>query len=82
MDDAIAKAASLAKIKKYKTQDFPEYEKSFFEDLQNNFGLAQSKEAMIKEEIGTENYNILQRIKRLQQLKGVQAMMPYELEIK
>ena len=81
MDDAIAKAASLAKIKKYRTQDFPEYEKSF-DDILSKFGLAQSKEAMIKEEIGTENYMILQRIKRLQQLKGVQAMMPYELEIK
>ena len=80
MDDAIAKAASLAKIKKYRTQDFPEYEKSF-DDILSKFGLAQSKEAMIKEEIGAENYMILKRIKRLQQLKGVQAMMPYELEI-
>jgi len=25
---------------------------------------------------------ILQRIKRLQQLKGIQAIMPYELQIK
>ncbi len=81
MDDAIAKAASLAKIKKYRTQDFPEYEKSF-DDILSKMGLAQSKETMIKEEIGAENYMILQRIKRLQQLKGVQAMMPYELEIK
>jgi len=81
MDDAIAKAASLAKIKKYRTQDFPEYEKSF-DDILSKMGLAQSKEAMIKEEIGAENYMILQRIKRLQQLRGVQAMMPYELEIK
>jgi len=81
MDDALAKAASLAKIKEYRTQDFPEYEKSF-DDILSKMGLAQSKEAMIKEEIGAENYRILQRIKRLQQLRGVQAMMPYELEIK
>lgn len=81
MDEAIAKAASLAKIKKYRTQDFPEYEKSL-DDILADFGLAQSKENMIKEEIGTENYMILQRIKRLQQLRGVQAIMPYELEIK
>lgn len=80
MEEAIKKAASLAKITKYRTQDFPEYEKSF-DDILANFGLAQSKESMIKEEIGTENYMILQRIKRLQQLKGVQALMPYELEI-
>jgi protease-4 len=80
MDDAIAKAASLAKIKKYRTQDFPEYEKSL-DDILSQFGLAQSKEAMIKEEIGAENYMVLQRIKRLQQLRGVQAILPYELEI-
>lgn len=81
MDDAIKKAAALAKIDKYRTQDYPEYEKNF-EDILANFGLAQSKENMIREEIGTENYMILQRIKRLQQLKGVQAILPYELEIK
>lgn len=81
MDQAIKKAASLAKITKYRTQDFPEYEKSF-EDILANFGLAQSKQNMIREEIGDENYMILQRIKRLQQLKGVQAILPYELEIR
>ncbi len=80
MDDAIKEAASLAKIKEYRTQDFPEYEKDF-EDVLSQFGLAQSKEAIMKEELGTENYEILQRLKRLQQLKGVQAMMPYEIKI-
>jgi protease IV len=80
MDEAIKEAASLAKIKKYRTQDFPEYEKDF-DDILANLGLAQSKENLIKEEIGTENYMILQRIKRLQQLKGIQAIMPYELKI-
>lgn len=80
MDDAIKEAASLAKIKEYRTQDFPEYEKDF-EDVLAQFGFAQSKEAIMKEELGIENYEILQRLKRLQQLKGVQAMMPYEIKI-
>jgi protease IV len=80
MDDAIKEAAALAKIKEYRTQDFPEYEKDF-EDVLAQFGFAQSKEAIMKEELGIENYEILQRLKRLQQLKGVQAMMPYELKI-
>jgi len=80
MDEAIAKAASLAKIKKYRTQDFPEYEKNL-DDILSQIGLAQSKESIIEKEIGSENYMILQRIKRLQQLKGTQALLPYELEI-
>ena len=80
MDDALKEAASLAKIKEYRTQDFPEYEKSF-EDILANFGLAKSKEALMTEELGQENYIILQRLKRLSQLKGIQAIMPYEIKI-
>lgn len=80
MDDALKEAAALAKIKEYRTQDFPEYEKDF-DDVLAQFGLAQSKEAMMKEELGEENYLILQRLKRLNQLKGVQAILPYEINI-
>lgn len=80
MDDALKEAASLAKIKEYRIQDFPEYEKDF-DDVLSQFGLAQSKEALMKEELGEENYQILQRLKRLNQLKGVQAMLPYEIKI-
>ena len=81
MDEALAAAAKLANIKKYKTQNFPEYEKNF-DDILAKFGLAQSKQEMIKEEIGADNYLILQKIKRMTQQKGVQAMMPFEITIK
>ena len=81
MDEALAEAAKLANIKKYRTQDFPEYEKSF-EDILAKFGLAQSKQELIKEEIGAENYLILQKVKRMTQQKGVQAMMPFEITIR
>jgi protease-4 len=42
LDDAIAKAASLAKIKNYSTQNYPEYEKNF-NDLLANFHLQNLK---------------------------------------
>ncbi len=80
MDEALKEAASLAKIKEYRVQDFPEYEKDF-DDVLSQFGLVQSKEALMKEELGEENYQIIQRLKRLNQLKGVQAMLPYEIKI-
>ena len=80
MDDAIKEAAALAKIKSFKTQNFPEYQKNF-DDVLSSLGLAQSKESFIKEEIGEKNYLIIQRIKRLQQMKGTQAIMPYEIKI-
>jgi len=80
MDEAIKEAARLGKTTKYRTQDFPEFEKDF-SDILAKFGLAQSKESMIKEEIGEQNYEILQHIKQMTTQKGVQARMPYEIKI-
>lgn len=81
LDDAIAKAASLAKVKEYRTQNYPEYNKNF-DDLLAGFPFAQSKERLIKEEIGEENYRILNEIKKLQAKQGVQAMLPFAIKMK
>lgn len=81
LKDAIAEAAKIAKVKSYRTQNYPEYEKNF-NDLFSNLPFARSKETFIKEEIGEENYHVIQQIKRFQQQKGVQAMMPFGLHIK
>ena len=80
LNDAIAKAASLAKITKYSTQNYPEYQKNL-DDLLANLPFATSKATFIKEEIGEDNYRILQEIKRLQTRSGVQAIMPFEINI-
>ena len=80
LDEAIVEAAKLGKTNKYRTQDFPEFEKDFG-DILENFGLAQSKEKLIKEELGSENYLILQRIKQITSQKGVMARMTYEIKI-
>ena len=80
MDEAIKEAARLGKTTKYRTQNYPEYEKKF-EDILARFGLAQSKESIIKEQLGNENYIILQRIKQLTNQKGVQARMNYDIKI-
>ena len=84
LDDALKHAAKLAKIKDYKTENFPEYEKNFEDLLGSLTGISmfQSKEDLLKEQIGVESYELLQQIKRANQLKGVQAMMPFELKIK
>ncbi len=80
LDDAIKEAAILAKTKDYSTQNYPEYEKNF-NDLLANLPFAKSKESFIKEEIGIENYKILEQIKRIQSQKGIQALMPFEINI-
>lgn len=78
--EAIAEAAKLAKIKSYSTVNYPEYEKNF-EDIFANFPFAKSKTAFIKEEIGEENYRLLEEVKRIKQRKGIQAIMPFEISI-
>jgi protease-4 len=81
MDEAIKEAAKQGKTSKYHTQDFPEYEKDFSEIL-SKFGLAQSKENIIKEAVGEQNFEILKHLKQMTSQKGVQARMAYELKIK
>jgi protease-4 len=47
-----------------------------------NLPFAQSKEEMIKEEIGAETYQTLQQIKKATARTGIQTLMPFELNIK
>jgi len=82
MDDALKFAADLVKIKAYKTKNFPTYEKTF-KDLLSGMGIPflQSKESLVREEIGEENYKVLEQIKKAQARKGIQASMPFEINI-
>jgi protease-4 len=83
MDVALQEAARLAKLKNYKTKSFPEFEKKF-DDLLAELGLPflKSKEEFIKEELGAENYKIIEQIKKVQAKKGIQAAMQFEIIIK
>lgn len=83
LDAAIKYAAKLGKTSSYKTENYPEYEKNF-EDLLANFtGIAmfKTKEQLLKEQLGEEGFQMLEQIKRVKSRKGVQAIMPYELNI-
>jgi len=82
MDDALKYAADLVKIKKYRTQNFPEYNKNF-KDLFGKLGLPfmKTKESFIKEELGEENYKVIEQIRKVQSKKGIQAAMPFDLSI-
>ena len=81
LDDALKEAATLAKIKSYKTQNFPEFEKDI-NDILENLPFAKTKESFIKEEFGEETFRIMEQIKRMQSQKGVQAIMPFEIIIR
>ncbi|GGB81836.1 signal peptide peptidase SppA [Flavobacterium suaedae] len=84
LDEAIAHAAKLGETSKYSIVNYPEYERNF-EDLLNSLTsmpFAKTKESFIKEEVGEENYQVIQRIRRASQLRGAQVIMPYEITVK
>ena len=80
--DAIAIAAELANITDYKTSDYPTYKKDFKDAFKTPSLIKLSKEKLLKEELGVENYEIYKNIKEFSKLKGVQARMPFEIKIK
>lgn len=79
LDAAIKEAASLSKTKTYSTQNYPEYKKNF-NDMLSGLPFAKTKESFIQE-IGEENYILMQKVKKMQTQKGVQALMPFEISI-
>ncbi|WP_452598184.1 signal peptide peptidase SppA [Pontimicrobium sp. MEBiC01747] len=81
LDDALKYAAELAEIEDYRIKELPVYEKTI-EELVEGFGLIKSKESILEEELGVENYKILKEIKTMTEQKGVQLLFPFNTEIK
>ena len=83
LDDAIKAAAEIAGIKNYGINSYPKY-KSGFERFMEDFGGASSKikQDFIREEIGEETYSILKEVKSAMKQQGVQARMPFIMNIK
>lgn len=81
LDLALKYAAKAAEIEDYQIREFPVYEKDLDKMLED-FGLAKTKETILKEELGEANYKILKEIKSMSQKKGVQLLFPFSTEIK
>ncbi|MCM4164963.1 MULTISPECIES: signal peptide peptidase SppA [unclassified Arenibacter] len=83
LDEAIAAAAKMVDLENYGIKKLPKY-KSDFEKLMEDMGGAtsKSKETIIREEIGAEAYTILKEIRSAMENKGIQARMPFTLNIK
>jgi protease IV len=80
LDDAISYAAELADLTDYRVRNYPSY-KVDFQDRFNKVPFMKSKVEMLKEELGVENYKIYETIKGFSKLKGIQARMPFVIEI-
>ncbi|MDC6350051.1 signal peptide peptidase SppA [Zeaxanthinibacter sp. PT1] len=83
LDMAINRAAELAELTEFSVKKYPKF-KSGFARLMEDLGGAESRitEAALKAEIGEELYGILQEVRRAGRTKGVQARLPYSLNIK
>lgn len=78
LNDAVAKAASLANLSEYRLIEYPQKEdafETFIKDYNKNV-----TEKVIKETLN-KNYKFWQIIKNTQNMSGIQARMEYELEI-
>lgn len=84
LDAAIKHAAKLGKTTKYSTKAYPQFERDLSKYFSNLSGLpfAKTKEEFIKEEVGAENYRVIERIRRATQRRGAQLILPYEINIK
>ncbi len=81
LEDAIALAAKRAKLKDndYRVRKLPA-QKSFFEQVMTGLS-SEAKTAMLQAELG-ENYRYFAMLQKLKNLTGIQARVPFELEIK
>ena len=83
LEDAIAAAAQLAELEAYGIKKYPKYKSGFerfMEDLEG--ASVHIKNKIISDEIGEESYRILKDIKSGTEQKGVQARLPFTLNIK
>lgn len=79
LNTAIAAAAKMAKIEKYSTVSYPK-RKDSFEEFLNKFQ-GGSVEASLQKELGTDGMKIYKEIKMINEQKGVQLRLPYDIQI-
>ena len=80
LEDAIAYAADLVGLESFRTRNYPSYD-SDLEDRLRGFPFSRSSDELIEKEIGSENYKRYQKIKSLAAMRGVQARIPFLMEI-
>lgn len=77
LHDAIACAARMAKLSEYGLKEYPESE-SWFKTILNR--KKDEPAALIREQLGEENFKIFQQVKRIESMTGsVQARLPFEI---
>ena len=77
MKDAIAKAAELANLQEYRLKEYPQ-QKDMYEQIMDVFSVKTDK--IMKQELGIL-YPYVELIQEIEEWNGVQARMPFVMEI-
>ncbi len=78
VDDAIKIAAKMAKLDSYRTISLPE-QKEFFQQLMEDFS-TETSVSIAKKQLG-ESYKYYNRVQSLLNMQGLQARLPFEIEM-
>lgn len=79
LQDAMNCAAGMAQLKDYRITEYPE-KKSLLEQLMDNYKKT-IKTKLISEEIGADQLRVLNEVKKIKQMVGVQARLPFMLTV-
>ena len=80
LEDAIACAAHMAKLKEYSIREYPE-PRSFWDMLKSGYSKT-VKSQSIKEELGEQEYRVYLQLKHIKEITGtVQARLPYDISV-
>ncbi len=82
MEDAIKYAALISKTTDYKTVNYPQFKKELKDAFDLMPFMKMSKINMLKEELGDAQYKLYETMQQMSKLEGVQARLPYVMEIK
>ena len=82
LNDAVQIAAELAELDNYKIRNYPSYKTDFKDAFSFSPFVKVSREDVLKEALGIENYRLYNNINQMKNLKGIQARMPFIFEIK
>ena len=82
LNDAVKIAAELAELENYKIRNYPNYKTDFKDAFSFSPFVKVSKEDVLKEALGDENYRLYNNINQMKNLKGIQTRIPFIFEIK
>ncbi|RSC95814.1 signal peptide peptidase SppA [Tenacibaculum singaporense] len=82
LNDAIKVAAELAEVQNFRVRNYPSYKTDLKEALKFSPFMKASKEEILKETLGDENYQLYHNIHKMKNLKGIQARIPFVFQVK